>query len=893
VATGKQLRLGDSREILAESRGYAIKRRLLGPPLVTEQLSEERLSKPLALGVLSCDGISSAAYGSEEILIELVQVLGYTAAFAVLLPMTAIVLFGIAIVVLLYREVVSVYTRAGGSYVVARENFGPRIAQVAAVALLIDYVVTVAVQTAAGSAAIVSAFPSLSGDLGLTDKELLLGISVLAVLIMCYGNLRGIREAGRSFALPTYLFSGAVGLMIAVGVAREISGTLHPVVGHLGRYCNGCHGHPGSTLLNFVVVFALARAFANGGSSLTGIEAVSNAVSALRPPEGRNARQVLVMQGSIVAFLIAGISWLAHVMHVVPYTSGVPTVLAQEAGTVFGQGALGRVFFYAVQAGTAAILFTGGNTSFSGFPFLASFVAEDSFLPRWLTKRGHRLVFSNGIILLAVVSLSLLLVFGATVNGLVPLYAIGVFTGFSMAGFGMARYHHRTRGRNWRRHRAISLIGGVYTALVVLIFAIVKFTEGAWVVVVLAPILVFVLIRVNRQYRMEANVLEHIGARPGPPPTPPTYARRTVYVFVDEFDLATLAALRYARSLRPTSLRAVHFVLDSAQAARLREDWLRANTGVALDFVDCPDRRIARCAGEMVQAEALLPGVGVTAVLPRRTYSPLIGRLLHDRTGDQIAGVVSQIPHAAATIVPFDVRTRVESLAARAHDKAAAERAAGPDGAARPGAEPDRSGPEGGPGHGAGREERRLDADADKAARSRALAEAVAEAEAETAGGASQLRSGDEGRPDESGGDPDILADGGETLAPVQGLPSPPGVGSDPADGEAVAKYNRPVPSKQATPIGRLPKRGKAIVEGRVHAVEIRPVEHNTVLACEVVDATGQLTAMFYGRSHIPGLDPGAKVRLMGQVGVRNREAVMINPAYELLAPGTGESTPS
>ena len=872
MATGK--RLADSREILVESRGYAIKRRLLGPPLVTEQLSEERLSKPLALGVLSCDGISSAAYGSEEILIELVQVLGYTAAFAVLLPMTAVVLFGIAIVVLLYREVVSVFTRAGGSYIVARENFGPRIAQVAAVALLIDYVVTVAVQTAAGSAAIVSAFPSLSGALGLTDKELLLGISVFAVLIMCYGNLRGIREAGRTFALPTYLFSGSVGLLIVVGVIRGITGSLPQVAGHAGRYCNGCHGHPGSTLLNFLVVFALARAFANGGSSLTGIEAVSNAVSALRPPEGRNARAVLVMQGSIVAFLIAGISWLAHVMHAVPYMTGVPTVLAQEADTVFGHSVLGRVLFYAVQAGTAAILFTGGNTSFSGFPFLASFVAEDSFLPRWLTKRGHRLVFSNGIIVLTVVSISLLLVFGATVNGLVPLYAIGVFTGFSMAGFGMARYHHRTRGRNWRRHRAISLIGAVYTGLVVLIFAIVKFTEGAWVVVVLAPVLVFLLIRVNRQYRMEANVLEHIGATLGPPITPPTYARRTVYVFVDEFDLATLAGLRYARSLRPTSLRAVHFVVDSAQAARLREEWLRANTGVTLDFVDCPDRRIAWAAAEMVQAEALLPGVGVTAVLPRRTYSPLFGRLLHDRTADQIAGVVSQIPHAAATIVPFDVRTRVESLTARAHAKAAAaaENAADQDGGGR------REAP-------------------DSAARSQALAEAVAEAarpdDGTSAGSAGRRSAGSAGGTAGPGEDPDTRAHSGTGQAPVEGSPTPPGPGSDPDDGGAVAKYNRPVPSKQATPIGRLPRRGRAIVEGRVHAVEIRPVEHNTVLACEVVDATGQLTAMFYGRSHIPGLDPGAKVRLMGQVGVRDREAVMINPAYELLAPGTGESTPS
>src|SRR6266568_4181202 len=375
---------------LPESLGYSIKRRLLGPPLINEQLAEERLSKPLALGVLSCDGISSAAYGTEEILIELVQVLGYTAAFAILLPMTGVVLFGIALVVLLYREVVSVYTRAGGSYVVARENFGPRVAQVAAVALLIDYVVTVAVQTAAGSAAIVSAFPQLGRHDGL------LIISVIAILIMCYGNLRGIREAGKAFALPTYLFSGAVILMIVTGLVREAFNDLPRVHVAAGAYCNGCHGHPGAGLFTFGAIYVLLRAFANGGSSLTGIEAVSDAVSALRPPEGRNARQILVTQGSIVALLIAGISWFSHVTHARPYQAGVPTVLAQEADVIFGQPA--HFMFYVVQAATAFILFTGGNTSFSGFPFLASFVAEDSFLPRWLAKRGHRLVFSNGII---------------------------------------------------------------------------------------------------------------------------------------------------------------------------------------------------------------------------------------------------------------------------------------------------------------------------------------------------------------------------------------------------------------------------------------------------------------------------------------------------------------
>src|SRR5215467_11455935 len=631
---------------LPESSWYSLKRRLLGPPLVNEQLSEERLSRPLALGVLSCDGISSANYGSELILHELLPFFGL-AAFTILLPMTGVILLGVALVVLSYREVVTVYTRAGGSYVVARENFGPRVAQVAAVALMVDYVVTVAVQTAAGSAAVLSAFPALGGPLGETTTLLL--ISVAATLIMCYVNLLGVRENGKVFALPTYLFSASVGLMILVGLYRELVGGGLPQA-HWGTGIVAPHHHP-SGLLTFGAIYVLGRAFANGGSSLTGIEAVSNAVSALRPPEGRNAQQILITQGSIVAFLIAGISWLAHLTHAIPYEAGVPTVLAQEAYVIFGQSA--HFMFYVVQAATAFILFTGGNTSFSGFPFLASFVAEDSFLPRWLAKRGHRLVFSNGIIVLTIVSSTLLIVFGATVNALVPLYAIGVFTGFAMAGFGMARYHKRVREQAWRRRRIINTVGGIYTALVVLIFAVVKFTEGAWVIVILFPLMVYGLIQVNRRYRMEAEVLENISGRKAP--DPPNYTRRTVLVLVDEFNLATIAALRYARGLRPTGLRAVHFVIDTDRAKELRDAWLRADRGIPLDLIDCPDRRLPRAAGELVAKEAAEPGTHVTVVLPRRSYPALLGRLLHDQTADKIARVVSRIPRCAATIIPFDV----------------------------------------------------------------------------------------------------------------------------------------------------------------------------------------------------------------------------------------------
>ena len=802
---------GGQRSDLPETFWYTAKRRLLGPPMINAQLREQRLSKFLALGVLSPDGISSSAYGTEEILIELIQLFGIT-AFAVLMPMTAVILFVMLLVVLLYREVVVVYTRAGGSYVVARDNFGPRIAQVAAVALLIDYVVTVAVQIAAGTAAVASAFPAIG--------PYVTPISIGVILLMCFGNLRGIREAGKIFALPTYLFAGSVVLMIVVGIVREALGNLpqQNIYALHGLYKIG----PGaSSFTSLVIIFTLLKAFANGGASLTGIEAVSNAVSAFKPPEGLNARRVLVMEGLILGTLVAGISWLAHLTHAAPYKLGYPTVISQEANIVFGSA--GHFMFWVVQAATALILYTGGNTSFNGFPFLTSFVAEDSFLPRWLMKRGQRLVFSNGIIVLTVLSVTLIGVVGANVNALVPFYAIGVFTAFSMAGFGMAKYYRTHQGPGWRHKLVICFSSGVLTSIVVVIFAVVKFTSGAWLILIIFPIGVFALIRLNREYRSEAQVLETIGERrasSGGVQPRRNYSRRVVIVFIDDFDLSTVAALRYAKSLRPTTVRAVHFVIDSEQAEKLRAAWL-PDRHVSLEFMDCADRRLTRCAAELVSHEAKVPGTQVTAILPRRSFS-LLGRLLHDRTADKIAGVVSRVPDAAAIVIPFDVQNRVRVLA---------ERHAASDGAAPvagPAAVPPPPGPSG---DGLTPEPRNVQA----------------EVAAATAG---------EVEP--------------ETL---------PGAGG----------YDRPVPPPGATPIGSLHSPGRATVEGRVRVVEVRSVERNSVLAAEISDSTGDLTALFYGRSRIPGLMCGSRVRFRGPVGIKEGVPVMTNPAYELIVPGTSQ----
>jgi amino acid transporter len=833
---------------LPESFWYSVKRRLLGPPMVNEELRHQRLSNFLALGVLSPDGISSSAYGPEEILIALLPLFGL-AAFTIILPMTLVILVVMTLVVLSYREVVMVYIRPGGSYVVARENFGPKIAQVAAVALLIDYVVTVAVQTAAGTAAVVSAFPALG--------KFSLGITISVIVVMCYGNLRGIKEAGKAFAVPTYLFAGSVVLMIVVGVIREIAGDLPKYDPH-ALHDTYTIGSGTGGLITFAVILTLLRAFANGGASLTGIEAVSDAVGAFRPPEGINARRVLVAEGVILGFLVAGISWLAHSTLATPRKSGYPTVLAQEAQKVFGTGP-GHIMFFVLQAATALILFTGANTSFNGFPFLASYVAGDAFLPRWLLKRGHRLVFSNAIIGLTVVSIALLIVRGSNVNNLVPLYAIGVFTAFTMAGFGMARYHHKHKEQGWRHKLVINYAAGGLSAVVVAIFAVVKFTEGAWIVVVLFPILWFALIRLNQEYRMEAEVLERIGERKKPPEQP-NYPRRTVFVLVDSFDLATLAALRYARSLRPTTLRAVHFVIDTAEADLLREEWTRADRGIVLDFIDCPDRRLPRAAAELVSAEAALPGSHVTAVLPRRSYSSFLGRLLHDRTADKIAAVVSRIPHCAATIVPFDVRNRLEVLRAR---QTAMLAKAGPNGQAGAGTGGTPS------------------ADGQSGKLSTEKTELADHAEGAVAAGA-----GEAGREDGQTAAPSPPPSAMRGLLPGRRSRQRRRDAAPAAPGGPQASYERPTPPPGVKPIGAIRAPGRATVEGRVRAVEIRPVEKSSVLAIEISDSTGDLTALFYGRSHIPGIICGSRVRFRGPVGIRDPGPIMINPAYELLAAG-------
>ena len=626
------------------------KRLFLGKPLTTDQLDSEKLSNPVALGALSPDAISSTAYGPEQIMVELLPAAGMS-AFALLLPITGVILLILVLVTSSYRQTVLAYTRSGGAYTVARENFGPRTAQIAAAALLIDYVVTVAVQPAAATVAVVSAIPAL--------RPFHLEITLAAVLFIGLMNLRGLRRSGRAFAITTYFFVFMIFVTILTGFVREMFWGLPKYDAQ--HIVGAVPVHQGSGLVMGATVLIVLRAFANGGTSLTGVEAISNTINVFRKPEGINARRVLTVMACILGFLLAGVAWLAHVTHAVPYLDEYPSMLSEITRAVFGDGLPGKVLYFVVQAATAAILFTGCNTSFNGFPQLANYVAEDRFLPRPLTKRGHRLVFSNGIITLTALALVLLIVTEASVNALVPFFAIGVFTAFAMTGFGMAKHQLTHRQSRWRLKAAVNIATGIMSTIVVGIFVVAKFTEGAWLIVVIFPLLVLGLVKLNKKYRDEASVLdmsltEHVDLSRHP--------RLQVLVFVDTIDLAEIEAMRLGNGLHADEITAVHFVLDIDHATQLRERWDRFEHDTPLWLINCPDRHLSRASHELVwRVLNDHPDTRVTVLLPRRTYSPLLGRLLHDRTADRMARAVSRIRNATAIILPYDIESRIARLA--------------------------------------------------------------------------------------------------------------------------------------------------------------------------------------------------------------------------------------
>lgn len=617
---------------LPESRSYRIKRRVLGPPLHTDQLEHERLGKPTALAVFASDALSSTAYASEEILRSMVPVIGILAFTAFLVPITLSLVTVLVILVFSYRQTIKAYPSAGGAYIVTKDNLGLLPAQVAGVALLTDYILTVAVSVSAGMAALYSVVPSL--------YPLRVPIALAFIAVIAVGNLRGVKESGRIFAVPTYAFIVSMFAMIIVGIYHGVAGgfTHAPVP-----------ADPIPVGVGAASLLLVLKGFASGGAAMTGVEAISNGVPAFKRPEATNARQTLMVMGVCLGSMFIGISFLAAKYQVLP--SEKSTVISQVARHAFGGSPAGHAAFIFVQAATMLILVLAANTSFADFPRLASFHADDAFMPKQLTKRGHRLVFSNGIVALAVAAGVLVVIFGADVTHLIPLYAIGVFTSFTLSQAGMSVRHIKLREPGWRVGLFINGLGAITTAVVTIVIGAEKFAGGAWFIILLVPIMVALLVRLNRQYESEAVELVHdVDAAV----TDPVLPRHAVLVLVSDLDRPVARAIQYARTMHADETRAVHIAVDPDKARALADRWVGLGMAkVPLDIVECPDRRIDRSVLDVVADELADSRTEVTVLVPRREYTHLWHRLLHDRTSDQLATALARLPHANVTFVPY------------------------------------------------------------------------------------------------------------------------------------------------------------------------------------------------------------------------------------------------
>ena len=631
----KPLPSGPTRSRRYESVGYRTKRVLLGPALRTSQLVHERITKRVALAVFSSDPISSTAYATEEIL--LVLVFAGAAAVGLALPISVAIAGLLAILVLSYRQIIKAYSSSGGAYVVSRDNFGGLVASVAGSALIIDYILTVAVSVSAGTAALTSAFHAL--------EPWRVPIAVGFVVLLAWGNLRGLRESGRIFAIPTYLYVLGMAAVVLLGIWHWAFGDLGPI--RYGPEAPQLEGF-GAALVP-VSLFLVLHAFSAGVTALTGVEAISNGVSAFKQPQARNARTTLVGMAVIMAFLFIGITFLATRFDARPFADGNPTLVAQLAQHVLGNPAA----FIAIQVATLLILVLAANTSFSSFPLLASFAADDAILPRQLRKRGHRLVYSNGILVLSAAAIFLVIAFRADTHQLIPLYAIGVVTSFTLSQAGMARRHLRLREPGWRKGLLINGTGGVITLVVLIVIAITKFADGAWMVLVAIPALVLLLQRVQRTYRAEVTQLKVEASQRLAPPKP----RHEVVVLLEDLDQAALAALQYARQLNPLSITAMHVAVDPDHARELARLWSKVQIPFPLEIVDAPDRNLPATVEETV-AELVRPDTEVTVLVPRRRYVGFWRRVLHDQTSAELTKVLGELENVNVTIVPYRLRRR-------------------------------------------------------------------------------------------------------------------------------------------------------------------------------------------------------------------------------------------
>jgi amino acid transporter len=614
-----------------------LKRIFVGRPLATSEQEHQRLPKRTALAVFSSDAISSTAYATEEILF-VIAAGGSSLALGLpkLVPIAIAVAILLAIVTTSYRQTIYAYPSGGGSYIVSRENLGEIPSLVAGASLLVDYILTVAVSISAGVAAIIS-IPQFDG---LAEHRVELGLAIIAFITLA--NLRGVKESGRLFAIPTYAYIIVLTALIGLGLSKELFGwfggveqiEFDPEAAAEGVKATG--GTLGLLLL--------LRGFSSGAVALTGVEAISNGVPAFRRPESKNAAGTLVAMAVILGTLFLGVSVLAH--HLEPYPSEEVTVFAQMGQQVFGD----NFVFWFLQLATAGILTLAANTAYADFPRLSSIIARDGYLPRQLANRGDRLVFSNGVLALAVMAGVLIAAFGGKTNALIPLYAVGVFLSFTLSQSGMVRHHLKEREPNWQRNTVINGVGAVATAIVTLIVATTKFTKGAWIPLVVIPLIVLLFKGIKRHYD---NVAQGLRLSPE---YKPRRMNHTVVVLVGTVHRGVLEALAYAKSLAPNHLVAMTIVSDEEEQERIEQTWRERKIDVPLEIVHSPYRELSRPVLRFIdELDARYSNDIVTVVIPEFVVNSWWAHVLHNQSALFLKGRLLFRKGTVVTSVPYHI----------------------------------------------------------------------------------------------------------------------------------------------------------------------------------------------------------------------------------------------
>jgi amino acid transporter len=606
-----------------------LKRALVGKPIASKHAHHERLPKVFGLPVFASDALSSVAYASEEIL--LVLIIAGTAAFALLFPISLALVALLWIVIFSYYQTIHAYPQGGGAYRVASENISSAAGRLAGAALLVGYVLTVAVSVSAGASAIISMLPEA--------QPFAVAIASGGVLILAILNLRGARESGMVFALPTYSFVAFIMVMVLVGIYQGTMGGAPPPTPVLPE---------DMAAAAIVGPFLVIRAFAAGCTALTGTEAIADGTQAFRPPEAKNAGQTLVTMGILLTFLVLGISWCAQRFGIVPMhfgEEGYRTVVAQVAARLFGDG---HPFFFAILSITAIILFLAANTGFADFPRLSQFIARDGFLPRQLASVGDRLVFQNGIVLLAVLSVVLILIYRADTHSLIPLYAAGVFLSFTLSQAGMFARWVRSSTRSWKMW--VSLFGAITTASVTMILFVTRFAEGAWMLLVALAIIMVAMWRVRRHYDYLARELSPTAEDAVRP------VRSVVLLLVPRLHRGILHAISYAKSVTE-DVRALHVTLDSKGAQAVKEDWNRFGVDLPLIILESPYRSLVDPVIDYIdQINEEDPDVMITVIVPQAIPKKFWHNILHNNAAIPLKMALQSRPNVVITNVRYFLR---------------------------------------------------------------------------------------------------------------------------------------------------------------------------------------------------------------------------------------------